>query len=355
MVDGAYITDFIEIERMVERLFPVVDSYLEFGIPTFIIDPEAKTKGPFLRLYRNLSPRGYIPVMRKVENKIVIKVIRFKPKSRKRPLIFLALFIATLSTIVFSGWLQMTSPALDIVDPNRNIFVNVMLYVLCFILIAGLHEFGHKIACEFHGVKSSLPYFLPGPPEIGGTLGAIIVQETPVVNKDQLFDVGISGPIFGFITSIFVSMLGLKLSYPTRYIIGTLIPSPMIFDLLVSWLVDLPEGHILLLHPVAFAGWIGFLLTFLNIMPIAQLDGGHVARAFFGRKYHRIVSYIGAIILFLFGYYLMAILALAMLFYRHHPGPLDDVSPLSLSRKIIGLIVIPLMLVLSATSFIGLF
>jgi len=346
-----YPAAFIEIEDVVRRLFPVIDSYLEFGVPTFVIDSKAETKKSFLELYRILNPKGFIPIMRKFDGNIIIKVVSFTPKPKKSSLIFIILFIATLSTIIYSGWAQMTSSAFDIVDPSRNIFFNVLLYVFCFMLIAGLHEFGHKIACEFHGVKSSLPYFLPGPPEIGGTLGAVIIQESPVVNRDQLFDVGISGPILGFVASIFVSMLGLRLSYPTRYVLGVLIPSPMIFDFLVSMVVNLPEGYILLLHPVAFAGWIGFLLTFLNIMPIAQLDGGHIARALFGRKYHKLVSYVAAAALFLLGYYIMAILALAMLVYRSHPGPLDDVSPLSRSRKIIGLIVIPLILILSATSF----
>lgn len=346
-----YSTSFIEIESLVGRFFPIIDSYLEFGVPTFIIDSKAETKRSFLRLYRALSPMGFIPIMRRYDDKIVIKVVSFKPKPKKSPLIFIILFLTTLSTIIYSGWAQMVSPAFDIVDPQRNIFLNVLLYVFCFMLIAGLHEFGHKIACEFHGVKSSLPYFIPGPPEIGGTLGAVIIQESPVVNKDQLFDVGITGPIFGFLASIFVSMLGLRLSYPTRHVIGVLIPSPIIFDFLVSLVVNLPEGYILLLHPVAFAGWIGFLLTFLNTMPIAQLDGGHIARAFFGRKYHKLVSYIAAMVLFVLGYYVMAILALAMLIYRSHPGPLDDVSPLSRSRKIAGAIVIPFILILSATSF----
>jgi len=87
-------------------------------------------------------------------------------------------------------------------------------------------------------------------------------------------------------------------------------------------------------------------------MPVAQLDGGHIARAIFGAKYHRLVSYIGAAILFICGYYFMALLALVMLTARGHPGPLDDVSPLSLSRKIIGIIILPAIIILSMTVFL---
>ncbi len=344
--------DFMEVDPIVRRFFPILDSYVEFGIPTFILAPGAETKKPFLKLYWALREKNYIPVLRRVNGTLMIKVVPYTPRKRRSYIIFIILLIATLGTLIYSGWSQVSSSAFDIVDPRRNIVLNVFLYVACFMIIAGLHEMGHKIACEFHGVKSSPPYFIPGPMETGGTLGAVIIQESPVVNRDQLFDIGISGPILGFIAAIFVSILGLRLSYPTRYAIGIPIPSPLIFDYLVSLVVNLPPGYILLLHPVAFAGWIGFLLTFLNIMPIAQLDGGHIARAVFGAKYHRLISYIAAAALFLMGYYFMAILAIAMLAYRGHPGPLDDVSPLSRSRKILGLLLIPSILVLSATIWI---
>ena len=349
MSEGPRVLDFVEVEPVVRRFFPVVDSYLEFGIPTFIIASGAETKKSFLSLYWALRRRNYVPVLRKVNGNLVIKVVPYTPRRRRSFLIFVVLLLATLSTLIYSGWVQVSSSELDLVDPGRNIILNVFLYVACFMIIAGLHELGHKIACEFHGVKSSPPYFIPGPIETGGTLGAVIIQESPVVNRDQLFDIGISGPVMGFIAAMLVSILGLRLSYPTSYAIGVPIPSPLIFDYLVSMFVKLPPGYILLLHPVAFAGWIGFLLTFLNTMPIAQLDGGHIARAVFGAKYHRTISYIAAAALFLMGYYFMAILAIAMLAYRGHPGPLDDVSPLSRGRKIIGFTVLPAILILSAT------
>ncbi len=351
--EQSYGIEFIQLEEIVRKYFPITDSYIEFGVPTFIIPSGIDTKKPFIKLYNDLRKSNYVPIMRKIDDKIVLKIVSYSPKRRKnRFLLFLIFFIATLGTLIYSGWLQVTSKALDLVDPHRNIVLNVALYVFCFIIIAGLHELGHKIACEYHGVQSSPPYFIPGPPQIGGTMGAIIIQESPVVNRDQLFDIGISGPILGFIATIFVSILGLRLSYPIKYPIGTPLPISPMFEILARIFVSLPEGYILLLHPVAFAGWIGFVLTFINIMPVAQLDGGHIARAIFGAKYHRLVSYIGAAILFICGYYFMALLALVMLTARGHPGPLDDVSPLSLSRKIIGIIILPAIIILSMTVFL---
>lgn len=348
------VADFLWLENLVSRYFPLKDSFIQFNIPTFILDSDAETKKSFLKLYWELRKYNYLPVLRRVKGEIVLKVVRYPSKRKRSPLIFWILFIATLLTIIYSGWLQLSSPALDLVDPHRNIWLNVFLYVFCFMMVAGLHELGHKVLCIYHGVESTLPYFIPGPPQIGGTMGAVIIQESPVVNRDQLFDVGLSGPIFGFFASIFVTILGVKLSYvlpPYSIPIGSYLPTPIIFDFIVSIFKPMPPNSILLLHPVAFAGWIGFLLTFLNIMPIAQLDGGHVSRAIFGEKKHKLISYIAIFILFITGFFFMAILALAMLSYRRHPGPLDDVSPLSMSRKIFGLIVLPTIIALTFVTF----
>lgn len=351
-IESAYEAEFLELERIVRRFFPVAESYIEFGVPTFIIEEGAETKKSFVKLYWVLRSRNRIPVLRRIGGRIVLKIASYTPKRRRSRIpLFLVFFLFTLASLLYSGWLQISNRAFDVVDPNRNIPINVALYVFCFMVIAGLHELGHKIACEFHGVKSSPPYFLPGPPNIGGTMGAIIIQESPVVNRDQLFDIGISGPILGFIATILVSILGLRLSYIIKHPIGTTIPVSPMFEYLASAFVNIPRGYVLLLHPVAFVGWVGFVLTFINTIPVAQLDGGHIARALFGAKYYRLVSYVGAAILFASGYYFMAIIALAMLAMRGHPGPLDDVSPLSLSRKIIGATVFPAILLLSMTVF----
>jgi membrane-associated protease RseP (regulator of RpoE activity) len=116
--------------------------------------------------------------------------------------------------------------------------------------------------------------------------------------------------------------------------------------------LGIPANYTALVHPVAYAGYVGFLITGLNYFPIGQLDGGHVARALFGQRYHRVVSIIGVVILFLFGYWLMALLAF-FLFSGRHPGPVDDVSPLSNGRKILGVLswLIPVLVLPPSVSY----
>ncbi|MEM3615454.1 MAG: site-2 protease family protein [Candidatus Methanomethylicia archaeon] len=353
MHDGSM--DLISLENFVRRYFTVEDFFIQFNVPTFIIHPEPDVKSSFIKFYNDIKASGYLPMLRMVEGKITLKIFRVQEEGRKSGIkTAIIMFLITLAAIFYSGYLQVSSISFDIVDPYRNITLNILLYVSCLLLVAGLHELGHKITAKIHGVETSLPYFIPGPPEIGGTMGAIIVQRSPMVNRDQLFDVGLSGPMLGFVAAILVSILGIRLSYvvPKYSIYGVYIPVPIIFDFLLSLFKPFnPYVQDVLLHPVAFAGWIGFLITFLNIMPIAQLDGGHVSRAIFGSKYYRFVAYVGITILILSGFLLMAILALFMQLYRDHPGPLDDISPLSFKRKIIGSILLPSIALLCFTYF----
>ncbi|MCX8168794.1 MAG: site-2 protease family protein [Candidatus Methanomethylicia archaeon] len=349
------VVDVIALENHVRKFFNVEEFSLQFGVPTFLISNSPNLKQSFKDFYDSIKDLNLIPLLRKQEGKIVLKIFRIQErKGKSRISIMLLTFFATLLTILYSGFLQVTSISFDVIDPNRNIVLNIALYVLCLLSIAGLHEFGHKIASKFHGVETSFPYFIPGPPEIGGTMGAIIVQRSPTVNRDQLFDIGFSGPLLGFIAAVIVSILGIRLSYivPKHSVYGVYLPVPFAFDLLIQILRPFNTLYYdFLLHPVAFAGWIGFLITFINLMPVAQLDGGHISRAIFGEKYHRFVSYIGIAFLSFSGYVLMALLAFILQLYRAHPGPLDDVSPLSFKRKIIGATIAPIIIMLSFTYF----
>ena len=155
------------------------------------------------------------------------------------------------------------------------------------------------------------------------------------VNRDQLFDIGFSGPIVSFFLSIIAALIGLSLSrmIPQEMATGLtpLIP-PLMVMLLVRSLVPL-DGYVLVMHPVLLASWIGFLVTFLNTLPAAQLDGGHMARAVVGNTGHRLLSMVSIVVLVLLGYWPMALLVILLMSRVAHPGPLDDVSPLEKSRK----------------------
>jgi len=159
--------------------------------------------------------------------------------------------------------------------------------------ILAFHEAGHYIASRHHGVAVTLPYFSPLPPVVSlGTLGAVIKMEKPIDDRNQLFDVGASGPIAGLIVAIPLLVIGLHLSElgpptPDGAIEGNSILYALLkYAVFGRWL---PGDNIdVQMHPMAFAGWVGLLITMINLMPIGQLDGGHVARAVLGDRHEKL-------------------------------------------------------------------
>ena len=217
------------------------------------------------------------------------------------------------------------------------------------LLILGAHEMGHYLVSRRHHLDVTLPYFIPAPPIpfIIGTFGAFIRIRSPIRDKRALLDVGCSGPLIGVLVSIPVILIGLKLSTVTVSGGGeeTLtLGEPLLFKLL-SWLAlgsMTPEQNVIL-HPVAFAGWIGLLVTALNLLPVGQLDGGHVAYALFP-EYHRYIS-LGVLgllvvcgVIFWQGWLLWAVL-LVFLGWRH-PPPYEFWVPLDRRRRVLGIITI---------------
>jgi membrane-associated protease RseP (regulator of RpoE activity) len=230
--------------------------------------------------------------------------------------------------------------------------------VLMTILVG--HELGHYLTCRRYGVLATLPYFIPGPPFLG-TFGAFIRIKSPVRFKHQIFDVGANGPLAGFALALPALVLGLALSK-----VGPLPPTegaivfgePLAFKLLSGLLFGrIPEGSTLVLHPIGFAGWVGLLVTAFNLIPLGQLDGGHVAYAVLGKR-ARLLSWIMVGFLAAMGvfYHLSwIILAAVMLFFEfkskmrlRHPPVYDEDAPLGPKRTALGLVV----LLIFALSFI---
>jgi membrane-associated protease RseP (regulator of RpoE activity) len=167
------------------------------------------------------------------------------------------------------------------------------------------------------------------------------MQKSLPPNKDALFDVGASGPIFGFILAFIASVVGLIFSPVRPPGTGTenFLPTPLIFEVFLLF-KNPPQGYYVLLHPVAFAGWVGMIVTMLNLLPAAMLDGGHISRSLFNEKTRAILTVLSILSLVIISPP-MAIFVLFLSMYKH-PGPLDDVSSLSTSRKLlaIGLVAI---------------
>ncbi|MDI6754976.1 MAG: site-2 protease family protein [Thermodesulfobacteriota bacterium] len=256
---------------------------------------------------------------------------------RPRIAVNFILFILTLATTLLAGALQ------EGVNPLKNpeqIFKGIPFsFSLLGILLA--HELGHYLVAKKHGLNVTLPYFIPAPSFIG-TFGAFIKILSPVRDRRILLDVGAAGPLVGIAVSIPLLILGLQLS-EVKMIqgqVGTTLGSSLLLSLL-SWLVvgPIPEGFNIVIHPVGFAGWIGLLVTSLNLLPIGQLDGGHVAYALLGERQNKIAKYVfvGLLGLGVFGWqgWLFWGLLLFIMGFRH-PPLLEWWVPLDRKRKIMG-------------------
>ncbi|UCH71099.1 MAG: site-2 protease family protein [Candidatus Bathyarchaeota archaeon] len=306
---------------MVESEFDVEEGFVDHGVATFYVRMREDSKEAFLRLTQHMEHLRLIPVLRRKDEKIVLRAIPKPSTKPSRNIINIVLFFATLGTVFLSGYFQY----LDV--------ENALMFTGAIVAVLGSHEMGHKLIADKHAVEATYPYFIPGLPPIG-TFGAVIQQKSLPPNRDALFDIGFAGPITGFIVSIIVTFIGVQLSVVTSELPegAGLIQVPLLFRL-ITWLFP-PSGtgEWILLHPVAFAGWVGMIITMLNLVPVGMFDGGHVARSLVGKKAHRILSYLGIILLVII-WYPMAFIALFFSFYQH-PGPLDDVSELTTRRKL---------------------
>ena len=330
------IAQFEQIRVTVESEFDVEDGFVEHGVPTFYVKLREDSKEAFLRLTQRMEPLGLIPVLRRREEKVVLRAMPKPSTKPSRSIINIGLFFATLGTVFLSGYF---------LSPD---IVGAVMFTGAIMAILGSHEMGHKLLADKHAVEATYPYFIPGPPPIG-TFGAVIQQKSLPPNKDALFDLGASGPIFGFIVAVVVAIIGLPLSHlefvdPTT----STLPTPILFQLIINILP--PKGIVgsngngilvVVLHPLAFAGWVGMFVTLVNLVPAGMLDGGHVTRSFLGERARSILAYLVIALLFIMGsvFYFMAFIALFFSMYRH-PGPFDDVSKITTSRKVAALALI---------------
>jgi membrane-associated protease RseP (regulator of RpoE activity) len=333
------VAQFDQLRDAVESEFEIEDGFMEYGIPTFYVRLRQDSKQAFLRLVKSLEATNFVPILRKREEKVVLQIVRKPPVKPSRKIINLALFLATIGTTFLTGYILSLGWVKEGLMSEPIVGAATFTVAIMAILVA--HEMGHKLTADMHGVEATMPYFIPGPPpNLGGigTFGAVIQQKSLPPNKDALFDLGASGPIVGFIVAVIVTIIGIPLSHMVTLKQGTpTLPSPMLFIFIgILFPPSGTSGNAVLLHPVAFAGWVGMLITMLNLVPAGMLDGGHAMRSLFGEQTCRILSFLAAMLLFVTGYVLMAMFAF-LLSMQRHPGPLDDVSKLATSRKLVFL------------------
>ena len=243
-------------------------------------------------------------------------------------------------------------------------YLRGLWYSLTILAILGCHEMGHYIACLRYGVDATRPYFLPAPLPLTGTLGAFIRIRSRIPNKIALFDIGIAGPIAGFVVAVPALFLGLWLSRIDRLPEDSSqlmeLGEPLLFRF-AAWVVwgDVAEGHSINMHPMAFAAWFGLLATALNLFPIAQLDGGHISYAVLGRR-STIVTMImvGVAIGLTFvssSWIAWTILLVAMIAMMgpHHPPTLDEYEQLDRGRLILAAVALVMLIVCFTPAPIG--
>jgi membrane-associated protease RseP (regulator of RpoE activity) len=342
-----------DIRDLISRQFAIVEYTREtisgggmsLSIDAYRVIPlnPGSVESSFRELYRELIPRGYYPQLRLVSGSYYLRLFNIGRGRGFRVITVVLLMIVTIITVAITSyfWYEM--------DLDLHLRINIdteasrlgLLYVLILTLsIMGplaIHEMGHYIASRILRVPATPPYFIPGFPGIGlGTFGAVILMRFAPAVSDDLAIVAISGPLAGFLAIIAVTLYGISTSYivPRELLTAgfqEIQLSPLLFTLIVNQITGQGGDEVVILNPVAYASYFLMLIHFLNLLPVAQLDGGQVLRALVGSKVHTAVGVIitSAVILasmifkidilFTIAFFLLLILLLTGL--RPHPGP----------------------------------
>jgi membrane-associated protease RseP (regulator of RpoE activity) len=260
-------------------------------------------------------------------------------------------FIFTIVTTTWVGAEHYAAFLSDFTDLRLRLSIPGLLvrglwYSGTILAILGCHELGHYFTCRYYDVDASLPFFIPAPLPLTGTLGAFIRIRELIPTKRMLFDIGIAGPIAGFAVAVPALFIGLAMSHVVQVppdMSGYELGEPLLFKLASTLLWGTPPaGYSLNLHPMAFAAWFGLLATALNLFPIGQLDGGHISYAVLGRRSsHVTLAMVGVVIAlsyFAMSWRVWTVLIIVMLvsFGRHHPRTIDEDVPLDRTRMILA-------------------
>lgn len=312
-----------------------------------------------LELLRERFERfGYTPYLRKDRQGGVL--LQAWPTvtagGRSRVAVNVVLFVLTLISVLWAGMVfYVGSPTFDALrrDPGWW-WLSGVPFGLTLLATLTFHEFGHYFAARYYGVPVSLPYFIPVPPPfIFGTLGAVIRMRGPATNKNSLFDIAAAGPLAGLVIAVPALVLGVLWSTvaPATSPFTNFGDSILTHGLVMLWFGALPDGMRLYTHPVFDAAWAGLFVTALNLTPIGQLDGGRIVYAVFGRA-HRfigITAFTGLLALgattWSLNWIVWALFVLAFVGFGHSP-PLDDMTPLTRGRRLIGIACMLLLIVI---------
>lgn len=346
----------------IKHLFDTADTTLDYpaanhfrfrGVPLYSTDD---TSG-YDDIAAAFKPYGYTPVLRRENGRIALYgypfVIEDQPVQWKLPLI---LFVATIFTTLLAGALGDETVARLAEQAGEDAFLGVLLrnfwrgwpFCISILAILGAHELGHYFAARYHKVAATLPFFIPLPLSPIGTMGALIIQRGPSKNIRTQFDIGAAGPLAGMVFAVPILILGLMLSEvgPLPEQSYMLEGNSIAYALIKIGLFGqfLPSNGIdVNLSQVAWAGWTGFLVTGLNLLPVGQLDGGRVTQVLLGQEFLRQIYWPILIALVALGFFAGTAMwfiwaALLYFFGRRYETPLDDTLQLDDRRRWLAII-----------------
>lgn len=277
-------------------------------------------------------------------------------RRQKGPWLQIALFLLTCLTTTIAGAFGadlMFDPlgVLFRLFSNPSQLISGLPFAATLITILLVHEMGHYLLSRYHGVNATLPYFIPAPSFIG-TFGAFITMKSAPPDRRSLFDVAAAGPLAGLVLAIPAVILGLTLSRvsPEESGGGLALGSSLLLSFLSQVTLGiLPDEANIVIHPIGFAGWIGLLVTAMNLLPVGQLDGGHIVYALFGERYLWVsrAALLGILLLGVLRWWDGWLVWGALLLFMglRHPPPLDPYTPLDAKRKFMGWVMLAILTV----------
>lgn len=336
------------VKSLVARHFPVYDVRVAYDVVEFFVKTDPATlEANFEQMRADMADQGYIPMITYDKGEHVVTVAK-KPSMRFRSIwVNVVMLAITFLSMVVAGamnWAGYEGLPSDQLFAPKTVATGMVVFTLPLMAIIGVHELSHFLMARRRHVAASLPFFLPSIPPLG-TFGAFISLREPIPNKKVLLEIGVAGPLAGLALAIPIGILGLILTNDGAKLASTNV-SPggelgIMFPLVYLGIEQLvPISGQYLLHPMAFAAWVGFLVTALNLLPMGQLDGGHIARALLGSKakyltYATVAAMIGLGFLYL-SWFLFA--ALVLFLGLRHPPPLNDITKLDFKRKAVGVV-----------------
>ncbi|MBU1320476.1 MAG: site-2 protease family protein [candidate division Zixibacteria bacterium] len=347
-------TDQLELQRVGKLLYPEVSQFADIvavyhrgGDVIFEIAPKIAPQVWLEALKRRFFDLGFFLHLYERDGSFVIVAKDIRPQKSRVPWLNIVLAVLTVFSMVFSfSYLNGGNAIFE----DTSLLLPGVWFMLALMCILAFHEFGHYFAGRYHKADVSLPYFIPAP-TLFGTLGAFIKSRSPFKNRTELFDVGVAGPLAGFVPALIILIVG----FATATFEPTAAPKPgdtffefgdslLLMVLSKLFMPTVPEGQQLVLSPLIYAGWVGLFVTMMNLLPMGQLDGGHIIYALVGRKRHRLIANTALVAMlglaFIWTGWLFWAALVVFIVKVKHPPTLDDEIEIDPVRRRLGWIAI---------------